>query len=217
VPSAVPFNEEVYRQGIVLPEKRGMYPSPEEESQKSIMDEFQKRLFTQIDAGSSAVEQLSKVNRSLELLDQINTGTFQREKTALKKFFGRDVANEEQFQSLTGEIAMGFINLTKGAISDREMNFFTQELSPNIGKSQQGNRQILEFSRAQLEKQRKIANVANSMLLEQKPISEIVGKVEEMRQQDVFLGSDNEKTKRMIDDIPNITPEFRKRLERALE
>jgi hypothetical protein len=55
------------------------------------------------------------------------------------------------------------------------------------------------------------------MLLEQKPISEIVGKVEEMRQQDVFLGSDNEKTKRMIDDIPNITPEFRKRLERALE
>lgn len=216
-PSAVPFNEEVYQQGIVVPQKGGMYPSPQEESQKAILGEFQKRLFTEIDAGREAVPQLSKVNRSLELLDRINTGTLQKEKTALRKFFGQDVADEEQFQSLTGEIAMGFIALTKGAISNREMDYFTQELSPNMGKSRQGNRQILEFGKAQLEKQRKIANVANSMLMEQRPINEIMAKVEEMRQQDVYLGTNQDKIKQMIDDIPNISPELKKRLENVLK
>jgi hypothetical protein len=215
-PSAVPFNEEVYQQGIVVPQKGGMYPTPQEESQKAILGEFQKRLFTEIDAGKEAVPQLSRVNRSLELLDSINTGTYQREKTALRKFFGQDVANEEQFQSLTGEIAMGFIALTKGAISNREMDYFTQELSPNIGKSRQGNKQILEFSKAQLEKQREIANAANSMLMEQRPINEILAKVEEMRQQDVYLGSDQDRTKQMINNS-NIPEDLRKRLENALK
>jgi hypothetical protein len=44
-----------------------------------------------------------------------------------------------------------------------------------------------------------------------------MAKVEEMRQQDVYLGTDQNKTKQMIDDIPNISPELRKRLEKALQ
>ena len=40
---------------------------------------------------------------------------------------------------------MEAIDLTKGAISDKEMKYFTEVLAPNIGKSVQGNKNIIEF------------------------------------------------------------------------
>lgn len=100
-----------------------------------------------IEKSQDSAQKLPSVQKAFDLLDSnaVKTGTFENYKVAAKRFFGQDVANEEQFMSLVGNLAMEAIDLTKGAISDREMTYFTQVLAPNIGKSVEGNKKILQF------------------------------------------------------------------------
>ena len=100
-----------------------------------------------IQKSQDSAQKLPSVQKAFELLDSnaVKTGTFENYKVAARRFFGQDVANEEQFMSLVGNLAMEAIDLTKGAISDREMTYFTQVLAPNIGKSVEGNKKILQF------------------------------------------------------------------------
>jgi hypothetical protein len=100
-----------------------------------------------IQKSQDSAQKLPTVQKAFELLDSnaVKTGTFEDYKVTAKRFLGQDVANEEQFMSLVGNLAMEAIDLTKGAISDREMTYFTQVLAPNIGKSVEGNKKILQF------------------------------------------------------------------------
>jgi len=93
-----------------------------------------------------ASEKLPQMKRMAQLLDKgLDTGSFASAKLEIKKLFGKDVADEEEFRRLAGEMAMGFVQQTKGAVSDREMDTFFNVLSPSIGMSQEANRRAVEF------------------------------------------------------------------------
>jgi hypothetical protein len=100
-----------------------------------------------IQKGQDSLEKLPTLEAAYNLLDSqaVKTGTFADYKLEAKRILGQDVANEEQFKSLVGNLAMEAIDLTKGAISDKEMKYFTEVLAPNIGKSVDGNKKILQF------------------------------------------------------------------------
>jgi hypothetical protein len=119
-------------------------PNPIEAARNQAMDAPNIAL---IEKSQDSAQKLPSVQKAFDLLDSnaVKTGTFENYKVAAKRFFGQDVANEEQFMSLVGNLAMEAIDLTKGAISDREMTYFTQVLAPNIGKSVEGNKKILQF------------------------------------------------------------------------
>ena len=93
-----------------------------------------------------AAQKLPQMKRMAQLLDKgLDTGSFASAKLEIKKLFGKDVADEEEFRRLAGEMAMGFVQQTKGAVSDREMDTFFNVLSPSIGMSQEANRRAVEF------------------------------------------------------------------------
>jgi hypothetical protein len=100
-----------------------------------------------VQKAQESAQKLPSLEAALDLLDsnEVKTGTFADYKVIAKRFLGQDVSNEEQFNSLVGNLAMEAIDLTKGAISDKEMKYFTEVLAPNIGKSVQGNKNIIEF------------------------------------------------------------------------
>ena len=93
-----------------------------------------------------AAQKLPQMKRMAQLLDKgIDAGSFASAKLEIKKLLGKDVADEEEFRRLAGEMAMGFVQQTKGAVSDREMDTFFNVLSPSIGMSQEANRRAVEF------------------------------------------------------------------------
>jgi hypothetical protein len=100
-----------------------------------------------VQKAQDSAQKLPTLQAALNLLnsDAVKTGTFANYVVDAKRFFEQDVANEEQFNSLVGNLAMEAIDLTKGAISDKEMKYFTEVLAPNIGKSKEGNKKIIEF------------------------------------------------------------------------
>ena len=94
----------------------------------------------------TATEKLPQIQRMAQLLDKgLDTGSFASAKLEIKKLFGKDVADEEEFRRLAGDTAMDFIKQTKGAISNTEMVIFMELLSPSIGMSVEGNRRAVEF------------------------------------------------------------------------
>lgn len=100
-----------------------------------------------LDVASTSAKKLASLNAALDLLNSkaVQTGTFADYKTQARKLFGQDVSNEEQFNALVGTLAMEALDLTKGSISNMEQKYFTEVLAPNINKSVEGNKKILEF------------------------------------------------------------------------
>ena len=100
-----------------------------------------------IEKANASAQKLASLTAAFDLLNSkaVESGTFANYKTDVKRLFGVDVANEEQFNSLVGNLAMEALDLTKGAISNMEQKYFTEVLAPNITKSVGGNKAILEF------------------------------------------------------------------------
>jgi hypothetical protein len=100
-----------------------------------------------LDVSAASAKKLAPLNAALDLLNSksVETGTFANYRTEARKLFGQDVSNEEQFNSLVGTLAMEALDLTKGSISNMEQKYFTEVLAPNISKSVDGNKKILEF------------------------------------------------------------------------
>jgi hypothetical protein len=101
--------------------------------------------------------------------------------------FGRDVSDAETFRAVAGNVAMGFINLTKGAISDREMTYFTTVLAPNLGNTPEGNRKIGKFMLGAIKKAEKIEKVISEGLSESKDAFDIDKEVRAIRDADDLL------------------------------
>lgn len=124
------------------------------------------RISAVIESTDKGGERLINMNEALSLLNsgEVKSGSLESIKVAAKRLFGMDVASEEQFNSLVGNLAMEAIDLTKGAISDKEMAFFRQELAPGINKSVDGNKKIIEFKIAAAKRGLRINQVAREML-----------------------------------------------------
>jgi hypothetical protein len=114
--------------------------------------------------GVSAAQDIAPFKEILGLLDaSVKTGFGRQTLMTAKKILGVDVSNEEQFQARIGELAMRNIALTKGAISDREMDYFKTVLSPNMGKTTEGNKKIIEFKLKYAERADTIAKIISKM------------------------------------------------------
>lgn len=57
----------------------------------------------------------------------------------------RQLSNLEAMETISGNFVLGFVQQTKGAISEREMAYFMM-ISAGIGRTKQGNELILNFS-----------------------------------------------------------------------
>jgi hypothetical protein len=98
-----------------------------------------------------------------------------------KRIFGQDVSNQEAFKAASGNVALGFINLTKGAISDREMQYFTEVLAPSIGTSVEGNKKIVEFLRKAADKAAKVEAIISNGMRAKKSAFDIDDEVQKFR------------------------------------
>jgi uncharacterized protein YfkK (UPF0435 family) len=137
---------------------------------------------------------IGNIKSALGLLNSgaVKTGAFTQYKTEAKRLLGQDVASQEQFNSLVGNLAMEAIGLTKGAISDREMQYFTETLAPNQGKSVEGNKAILEFNLKAAERSKKIADEVIEMMDRGETAFNVRKKITEMHNQDSLIGSSSQ-------------------------
>jgi hypothetical protein len=139
---------------------------------KTPQEELQTQRLTTLDklqsdvraTGVAAAQDIAPFKEIAGLLDtSVKTGFGRQTLMTAKKVLGADVSNEEQFQARVGELAMRNIALTKGAISDREMDYFKTVLSPNMGKTTEGNKKIIEFKIKYAERADTIAKTISKM------------------------------------------------------
>jgi hypothetical protein len=139
---------------------------------KTPQEELETRRLTNLDqlqsdiraTGVSAAQDIAPFKEIVGLLDtSVKTGFGRQTLMTAKRILGADVSNEEQFQTRVGELAMRNIALTKGAISDREMDYFKTVLSPNMGKTTEGNKKIIEFKLKYAERADTIAKIISKM------------------------------------------------------
>lgn len=209
------FDPEVYKKQILDTGRPQMYQTPQEEVQAETFAKYNDFIFEEIGNARQSSSDLPKVNQAIDLLNKIKTGTFQQELLGVRRLFGQDVSDQETFQSNVGELAMRFLAMTKGAISDREMAYFTGELSPNLGKSNEGNRKLLEFLKAQSIKQQEMAREA--MELQKKGVNpmDIYMRMEEIRNKDVYLGESGNRAIQMIESS-SLTPKQKSEIQGIL-
>lgn len=128
------------------PKPSPVIESPESKLQAQRLLELDKSLGSLREAGTIASLDIEPLKEITNLLDtNVKTGFGRETLMQAKKILGQDVSSEEQFQARVGAEAMKNIALTKGAISDREMDYFKTVLSPNMGKTTEGNKKIIEF------------------------------------------------------------------------
>ena len=141
-------------------------PDSLEKLKENRMLKADERITNVIASTDQGSERLVGMNEALALLNsgEVKSGAFKDYKVKAARIFGMDVASEEQFNSLVGNLAMEAIDLTKGAISDREMTFFREELAPGLNKSVEGNKRILEFKIKAAKRGLRINQVAREML-----------------------------------------------------
>jgi hypothetical protein len=141
------------------------YASPEENAKQKEIEAQYTILNERRAQAESASDLLPQVNRMGNLLDQnIKTGRFESLVLPIKQFAADlgfqapDVATQEEFRALSGNVALGYVQKTKGAISNAEMEFFTNRISPGIGLDEKTNRQLVMFLREAAKKEDKIAD-----------------------------------------------------------
>jgi hypothetical protein len=150
------------------------------------------RISAVIESTDKGGERLINMNEALSLLNSgdVKSGSLESIKVAAKRLFGMDVASEEQFNSLVGNLAMEAIDLTKGAISDREMKFFREELAPGINKSVDGNKKIIEFKIAAAKRGLRINQIARDMLANNALPSDIESAIKKIQNEESLVPSD---------------------------
>ena len=150
------------------------------------------RISAVIESTDKGGDRLIGMNEALSLLNsgEVKSGAFGAYKVKAARLLGMDVASEEQFNSLVGNLAMEAIDLTKGAISDREMTFFREELAPGINKSVEGNKKIIEFKIAAAKRGLRINQVAREMLASNALPADIESAIKKIQNEESLVPSD---------------------------
>ena len=190
-------------------------PDSMEKLRENRMLKADERIATVIESTDKASEKLVTMNEALSLLNsgEVKSGTLASYKVAALRLFGQDVASEEQFNSLVGNLAMEAIDLTKGAISDREMTFFREELTPGIRKSVEGNKKMLEFKIKAAERGLRINEVAREMLAENALPSDIENAIRKIQEEDSLIPSNTSSTSSNPDEPMSATERYRAKIE----
>jgi hypothetical protein len=159
-------------------------------SQEGRAKEMDKSLFEQQKQLQGATANKDSIKEMIRLIDQgVKTGFAQDAIMQFNRAFGKDVSSSETFKSVSGDVAMGFINLTKGAISDKEMTYFTTVLAPNLGNTPEGNKKIGEFMLKAVGKAEKIEKAISEGMKQNKNAFDIDEDVRKIRNADDLLPS----------------------------
>ena len=153
------------RQGAVrIQPPKALIETPEQKVQTQRLLDLDKNQSLIRDAGLTARQDIEPLKELKSLLDKdVTTGSLAESKYQIRKLFGSDVASTEEFKARAGEFAMKNIALTKGAISDSEMKYFKEELSPNVSKSNEGNKRVIEFKLKYAERAARISDKIDEM------------------------------------------------------
>lgn len=163
------------------PKPSPVIESPQSKLQTQRLLELDKSLGSLREAGTTASLDVEPLKEIANLLNtNVKTGLGRETLMQAKKIFGQDVSSEEDFQARVGAEAMKNIALTKGAISDKEMDYFKTVLSPNMGKSTEGNKKIIDFRIKYANRANKIAKAISSLQKEQKDPYEIQEAVDQI-------------------------------------
>ena len=149
------------------------------------------RVSAVIESTDNGAQRLINMEEALSLLNsgEVKSGSFGAYKVKAARLLGMDVASEEQFNSLVGNLALEAIDLTKGAISDREMTFFREELAPGINKSVEGNKKIIEFKIAAAKRGLRINQVAREMLASNALPSDIEAAIKKIQDEESLVSA----------------------------
>tara|TARA_R110002051_G_scaffold121624_1_gene194754 strand:- start:2505 stop:3272 length:768 start_codon:yes stop_codon:yes gene_type:complete len=107
--------------------------------------EAQKTMATEL---KTTQDELRTSTQMLSILDKIDTNKWSAVMQSAATWLGvqnEDVANKELFFSMSIKKVMDYTSMTKGAISDAEMDLF-KAAAPNLGKTTAGNRLLLRFA-----------------------------------------------------------------------
>lgn len=134
--------------------------TPQETLQKSRQAAGDARLAETLKESQTLAATLPNLEQTKALLDEVRTGFGAEAVTKAKRLLGQDVANAEQLQTLLGDQVMARVGQTKGAVSEKEMELF-QQFSANFGKTNEGNRKIVDFAMKAAERAKKIQTAIN--------------------------------------------------------
>ena len=172
------------------PKPSSVIESPESKLQTQRLLELDKSLGSLREAGTVASLDVEPLKEITKLLDtNVKTGFGRETLMQAQKILGQDVSSEEEFQARVGAEAMKNIALTKGAISDREMDYFKTVLSPNMGKTTEGNKKIIEFRIKYANRANKIAKTISNLQKNKKDPYEIQEAVDKIISSESLLAN----------------------------
>jgi len=96
-----------------------------------------------INRGLDAADTVPILNRSIALLDSVETGGFDRAALAAKQFFGIESANEAELSSNLGKTVLSQLRSTFGAAFTEREGARLATIEAGFGKSVAGNRRLL--------------------------------------------------------------------------
>jgi hypothetical protein len=141
------------------------YASPQESFRLEQLKAADQSLSDVKKQAESFLKVTPELNQLGRLLDAgIQTGKFQNLVLPLKQFAEDvgfpvgDVANQEQFRALSGQLALTFGQQLKGSMSDGDRALLVDRISPSVATSPEGNKMIIAFYKAGAEKNKKIRN-----------------------------------------------------------
>ena len=176
------------------PKPSPVIESPESKLQTQRLLELDKSLGSLREAGTVASLDVEPLKEITKLLDtNVKTGFGRETLMQAQKILGQDVSSEEEFQARVGAEAMKNIALTKGAISDREMDYFKTVLSPNMGKTTEGNKKIIEFRIKYANRANKIAKTVSNLQKNKKDPYEIQEAVDKIISSESLLDNSSPK------------------------
>lgn len=100
-----------------------------------------------IDRGLEAADSFATVQRSIDLLDSVETGGFDAAQIRAKQLLGIESADEAELSNALGKSVLSQLKATFGAAFTVEEGARLERLEAGIGKSIEGNRRILEQSK----------------------------------------------------------------------
>jgi len=141
------------------------YASPQESFRLEQLKAADQSLSDVKKQAESFLKVTPELNQLSRLLDAgIQTGKFQNLVLPLKQFAEDvgfpvgDVASQEQFRALSGQLALTFGQQLKGSMSDGDRALLVDRISPSVATSPEGNKMIIAFYKAGAEKNKKIRN-----------------------------------------------------------
>lgn len=217
-----PFSSGPYKQAAMLdPQLAGQFRNALEAKQplvnidasgkevnkeaETVGEFFGKQFVETQESAGKANKALTRVNRTRQLLKQVNTGTLGAARAgakALAQDLGVDLAQfniqddagaAQALGSMSTQAALDFVQQTKGSISNAEMDLFTQSV-PSLSRTPQGNELILEMEEKIARNQIEVAKMARDYRKKNGRIDEGFGDV---------LSQYHQKNPLFTDDIKN--------------